>query len=236
MKILAIVPTHDRLEFIPAALASLERQTRPADEVVVTGNVGPGIINDKPFSARVNDAIEHSDCDAFFILCDDDLLEPTFIEKTVALMEKTGADIVYTDRREFGSYDFHHATGIMRLIYATLLRIHAILFLRIVRAKRWTRRNIDRDTVPFVTSLCKKSAWRAAGGFEEAPFFDWHFWWKCFHAGATAVHLSEPLFLYRRSPGQDGNNMDHVQARRDMLAIHETIMAKNGEKKTAKKI
>ena len=236
MKILVIVPTHNRLEFIPEALASLDHQARPADEVVVTGNVGPGIISDEPFSVRVNDAIEHSDCDAFFILCDDDLLEPTFIEKTVALMEKTGADIVYTDRKEFGSYDFHSATGVLKLIYATLLRIHAVFFRRIVRAKKWTRRNIDRDTVPFITSLCKKSAWSTAGGFDEVAFSDWHFWWKCFYSGATAVRLPEPLFLYRRSPGQGGNNVDHAQAREELLAIHETIIAKNGGGKTSKKL
>ena len=40
-----------------------------------------------------------TNCDAFIILCDDDVLLPTCIEETVARMEESGADIVYT---EFG--------------------------------------------------------------------------------------------------------------------------------------
>ena len=238
MKILAIVPTHDRLEFLPDALASLKRQTHPADKIIVTGNVGPGIITDKPIDFRLNEAVESGDCDAFFILCDDDMLEPTFIEKTASVMEKTGVDIVYTDRREFGSYDFHNASGIMKIIYAILLFIHAVLFKRIVRAKAWTEKNIDHDTVPFITALCKKSAWRAAEKFDSVPFFDWHFWWKCFYAGATASHIPEPLFLYRRSPGQGGNHMDHRTTRKEVLALHKTIKSKrnNNEQASGKRV
>jgi len=35
----------------------------------------------------------------------------------------------------------------MKIIYAILLFIHAVLFKRIVRAKAWTEKNIDHDTV-----------------------------------------------------------------------------------------
>lgn len=104
MKILVILPTHDRTHFLPEAIRSLEKQTRKPDEVVITGNVGPKgkcpypyIHSDDDLILRLNSAVEKSDCDAFLILSDDDLLLPRYIEKTVVHMEKMNADIVYTE-------------------------------------------------------------------------------------------------------------------------------------------
>jgi GT2 family glycosyltransferase len=39
VKLLVVVPIHDRTEFIGEALDSIAQQTRLPDEVVVTGNV-----------------------------------------------------------------------------------------------------------------------------------------------------------------------------------------------------
>jgi glycosyltransferase involved in cell wall biosynthesis len=106
MKILVVVPTHDRTEFLDDALHSLAEQTLKPDQIIVTGNVGPSpsyqdsctyVNSDECFSNRVNAAIESSDCDAFLLLCDDDTLLPEYIERTVALMEEKSADIVYTE-------------------------------------------------------------------------------------------------------------------------------------------
>ena len=105
MKVLAIVPTHDRLEFLDAALNSLVAQTRPADEVIVIGNVMtptsyPNITymaSDASLATRLNATIDASDCDAYMILSDDDTVLPLFIEKTVGVMKSTGADIVWTE-------------------------------------------------------------------------------------------------------------------------------------------
>jgi glycosyltransferase involved in cell wall biosynthesis len=105
MKVLVVIPTHDRIQFLDEALQSLEKQTWMANQIVITGNVGPVrpipgctyINSDDNLIDRLNSAIENSDCDAFIILCDDDMLEPEYIEKTVTLMEATNADIVYTE-------------------------------------------------------------------------------------------------------------------------------------------
>jgi GT2 family glycosyltransferase len=99
MKVLVIVPTHDRTEFLDECIASIQAQTRAPDEVVITGNVGhpayPSVYSDAPLEDRLNAAIESTDCDAFVILCDDDVLLPRFIELTLKVMEETEADIVY---------------------------------------------------------------------------------------------------------------------------------------------
>jgi glycosyltransferase involved in cell wall biosynthesis len=130
MRVLVVIPTHDRTEFYREAIDSVFMQTRQADELVVTGNVGPGVLTNASLADRINDAISRSDCDAFVILCDDDQLKPDYIERTAKLMEESGVDIVYTDCTVFGDRDCEaSALG------------------------EWNQTNIDRNTVPLVTSL-----------------------------------------------------------------------------------
>jgi glycosyltransferase involved in cell wall biosynthesis len=181
MKVLVIIFTWDREEYWREALDSVLKQTRPADEIVITGNVG----HESPYFReatdrtieRINAIIEKSDCDAFVMLCDDDRLQPIYLERTLKLMEEQRTDIVYTGFKSFGQSDVQAIPG------------------------EWTKDNIDGNTVPYITTLCSKEAWKRAGGFEH-PFFpqfypDWFFWWKCFYTGATATRVPEPLFDYR---------------------------------------
>jgi hypothetical protein len=106
MRVLVVIPTHDRIEFLDEALQSLVDQTRKPDQIVVTGNVGPSpkfeglctyVNSEGCLSGRINSAIESSDCEAFILLSDDDTLLPEYIEKTTNKMMETGADIVYTE-------------------------------------------------------------------------------------------------------------------------------------------
>jgi glycosyltransferase involved in cell wall biosynthesis len=171
MRVLVVVPAQLGRPFLSEALESLSRQTRHADEIIVA-------IGQTPLHERLNDAIDASDCDAFIVLCDDDLLEPTYIEKTVARMVETGADVVYTDLRHFGTRD---AVWIAPPPDPTP----------------------DPDPNPLpVTSLCRKSVWAEIGGYTLGPYFDWDFWWSAIDAGATLAKVAEPLFLYRNHLGQ----------------------------------
>ncbi len=106
MKVLIVVPTHDRTDFLEEALQSISNQTRKADKVVVIGNVVPTypvdsnvslIFSQETLATRLNSAIDNTECDAFILLCDDDMLRPEYIERTTRVMESTGADIVYTE-------------------------------------------------------------------------------------------------------------------------------------------
>lgn len=187
MNVLIVVATHDRLEFLNDALDSIAQQTRQADQVVITGNVGQDFARDYLFvfseeniSRRVNRAIENSPCHAFILLCDDDKLAPAFVEKTAAVMEQSDVDAVYTDLQWFGDCSEYYRCG-----------------------------------SPPVTSLVRKSSWEKAGRFYEGPYFDWDFLLSCKDAGCdryAAVH--EPLFLYRGHPGQDRRNITPEQHER----------------------
>jgi len=49
-------------------------------------------------------------------------------------------------------------------------------------------------------SLYRKSVWQAVGGYNEAmrgAIEDWDYWLSCLEHGVRAVHVQEPLFMYR---------------------------------------
>jgi hypothetical protein len=198
MKVLIIIPTSgDRPAMLAEAVASVEAQTVPTLCVVRQRYVDGVEIG---FAERLNSAITESDCDAFAILADDDKLCPEFVEKTAAEMESRDVDIVYTNCKVFGDYEcLGGATG------------------------QWTKENIDRNTVPLCTSLCRKSAWEKAGRFVTVPYYDWDFWWRCFYSGATAYWLKEPLFWWRDHAKGATRSEDHVESRRFILNRHKKL-------------
>lgn len=103
MNVLVIVPTHDRKDFLDEAMQSVYAQTMKP-RTIVTGNVAPSqpgdytfVHSDEGLIVKLNTTIAANDCDAFILLSDDDTLLPEYVEKTSAMMETTGADIVYTE-------------------------------------------------------------------------------------------------------------------------------------------
>jgi glycosyltransferase involved in cell wall biosynthesis len=91
-----------RPEMLAEALASLDTQTVKPDEVIVMKGKGDAW-------ERVNKGVKKSKTDTFIVLCDDDMLEPTYIEKTVEAMERYGVDIVSTPLRNIGDDTGVHA-------------------------------------------------------------------------------------------------------------------------------
>jgi hypothetical protein len=191
LKVLVVIPTSgDRPEMLEEAIASVEAQTVPTSYVVKQRYIDGIEIS---FSDRLNSAIHDSDCDAFVILGDDDKLCPDYVEQTTDQMERRKVDIVYTDCWIFGDRDcLGCALG------------------------EWKKRNLERNTVPLCTALCRKSAWEKAGGYEDAAFYDWLFWWKCYRSGATAHWLKEPLFQWR-DHGASGTRTEDLDRSRELL-------------------
>jgi hypothetical protein len=191
LRVLVVIPTHDRTEFLEEALFSLKQQTRPANEVIVIGNVKPRTEGYATFipaggevATRLNTAIKACNCDAFIMLGDDDKLEKDFIAKTAEVMERTGVDIVHTQYRHFGKENC--VTG-------------------------------SAQHIP-VTSLCRKSIWEKVGGYTPGvPYFDWDFWWSCRDAGAKSVHIPEPLWRYRIHDGQVAESEETKKRNQDTI-------------------
>ena len=93
MKVSVIIPGY-RTDFIQETLQSVYNQTVPAHEILYIQDLG--IMSDK-----INRMARIATGDAIIALSDDDMLDPTYIEKTSALMDQ-GYDVVYTDVQKFG--------------------------------------------------------------------------------------------------------------------------------------
>lgn len=96
MKVSIIILTIEkRREMLKEALASICDQTVQPYEVIILGG-------DEGVSKKLNKSIAKSEGDVFIGFCDDDKLDPVYIEKTVQKIEETGADIVGTFLENFG--------------------------------------------------------------------------------------------------------------------------------------
>ncbi len=86
------------------ALSSVDAQIVPALEVLVMDKGKDGWV-------KMNEGVRIAKGDCFIILSDDDKLDPEYIAKTTALMEKTGVDIVATPLENFGDETGVHGVG-----------------------------------------------------------------------------------------------------------------------------
>lgn len=161
---------------------------------------------------KLNDAVAASRGEFFVVLCDDDKLKPTYVERTLAEADRTGADMVYTDVEIIGT------------------RISAPPPIGLGRPVYWQLPEFDAEVLrnactPWVTALVRKSLWFELGGFDGAqPHFDWDFWIRCAHRapkGIVARHLKrEFLYQYRDHAGNGSRVMDDGEAMRLLRAKH----------------
>jgi len=105
MTVSVIIPTQNtRPGMLAEAIESVEKQTVKPIEILIE-SIG------KNGWEKMNVGVGKSKGDCFIILSDDDKLDPTYIEKTVALMTKTSADIIATPLECFGDEIGVHGVG-----------------------------------------------------------------------------------------------------------------------------
>jgi hypothetical protein len=125
------------------------------------------------------------------LLGDDDVLDHTYLEKTMAKLQE-GYDIVYTGMQTFGQFSAYFPP------------------------RPFTLANVAQDIKPPYTTLCLTKVFHELGGFdmEVGKCNDWDLWWRAAKKGYTAAWIDEPLFLYRKHPGQDSQmgGMDESRA------------------------
>lgn len=175
-RVSVIIPTSGtRNEMLKEAVQSVLDQTvNPYEIIVYYDN---SMFTQYPQTGtweKFNQGIRKATGTHFIVLGDDDKLHPQFIEKTTEVC----TDIVYTDMQMFGSCN------------------------DLIKARPWTKEDIERDTVPWVTSLCSMEVFKKLEGYDPTlQYGDWDFWWRAYEAGFTATPIHEPLFLYRRHQG-----------------------------------
>ena len=198
-----VIPCFNQAQYLSEAIESVIAQTYAQWEIIIvndgssdeTSAVAQSSIfrypsrairlveklNGGPSNAR-NAGISFARGDFILPLDADDKIHPDFLAKTVALLEKNpDVSIAYTDWFYFGT----HQT----------LR-HAIDY------------NFEqlctKENLFTCTSLYRKAAWTAAGGYNTnmtKGLEDWDFWISCGKRGFTGKRIPEPLFFYRSKPG-----------------------------------
>ncbi|OME12901.1 glycosyl transferase family 2 [Paenibacillus odorifer] len=192
------MPCYNDGEYIEQAINSIRSQTYNNIELIIIddGSTDPNTIitlnkfnntdiillrtdNTRPAAAR-NTGIAHATGKYIMPVDADDIIEPTYIEKAVKIIEsnkKIGVVYCYADL--FGD-----------------------------RTGRWSLPNYSLDAmlldnVVFVTSLFYKEDWEKVGGFKTTMYHgmeDYDFWLSIIELDKEIYQIPEVLFNYRIKP------------------------------------
>ncbi len=131
----------------------------------------------KGLAAARNAAVSYSSSELFVPLDSDDLIAPTYLEQMYwTLFFHPEASWAYPDSCGFGD------------------RAYCWL-------KPFSSKVMKRENILIVTSMIRKAAYDAVGGYEvlEKQYYeDWVFWLKLLSAGKYPVHTGGILYWYRR--------------------------------------
>ena len=227
-----VIPCYNAGLQLDEAVRSALAQTFPAIEVVIAddGSSDPVTLdllqrcpwpntrvlhkpNGGPASAR-NLAIAASTGRYILPLDADDMIEPTYVEKAVAILDaEPRVGIVYCKAMKFGGEN-----GPWNL-------------------PAYALRELVIDNVIFVTSLFRRDDWERVGGFSEALKLgveDYDFWVKIVALGREVRQLDEFLFRYRvghvsRTTGFSQDRAAMVKTYADIFRNNLDFFGKNAE-------
>jgi glycosyltransferase involved in cell wall biosynthesis len=181
-----------------ATVDLLQTYHQPQMTVLHTANHGPAV-------AR-NTGIQQARGDYILPLDADDRIAPTFLEKTVPLLDQNpGVGIVYTQADLFGEQ-----TG--RFDVPTYSFPEILL-----------------GNMIFNTSLYRKMDWEKAGGYRENMIWGWEdydFWLSILELGREVVQLPEVLYFHREVPNSRSQQMteaDWVKSYTQIFENHPTL-------------
>jgi glycosyltransferase involved in cell wall biosynthesis len=194
-----VVPYYNQGAYLPETLESLERQTFQAFEVVLVNDGSneatslrvlgemerryPGLrVITQPnggLPTARNRGIREARGQFILPLDADDLLEPTYVEKTAwALVTRPDVGFVYTGVREFGLKSVELFSPFDPAVFARMNPLN-------------------------YCALIRRAVFQQVGGYRETMrlgYEDWDFWIGLVEAGVHGHGIPEPLFLYRRRP------------------------------------
>jgi len=210
-----VIPCYHQAQYLAETVESVLAQTFGNWEIIIvndgspdhTTDVAQGIILKNP-SRKIrliekanggladarNAGIRFARGNYVLPLDADDKIDPTFLAKTVALLEqRPEIAIAYTDWVYFGA----HTTQRAALDYD---------FARLCK----------KENLFTCTSLFRKKAWEAVGGYNlnmTRGVEDWDFWISCGAQGFVGQRIPEPLFFYRAKEGSMIHTLQpHLQA------------------------
>lgn len=192
-----VVPYYNRADVIDDTLESLRLQTFGNFEIIIVNDGSPEKGSQEKFeqlqkdgypaifinqsnqgvAAARNNGIARARGKYIVCLDSDDLLDPTYIEKAVTVLEtQPDVSIVSTYMRVFGVVEdtFEHAA--------------------------FSPLGIYRNNMIITAAMFKKEAWEVSGGYKPGiGYEDWEYWINLVKHGFWAAQIPEHLFIYRTS-------------------------------------
>jgi len=218
-RISVVIPCHNYGALLEDAVASVERQTRPADEVVI---IDDGSTDETPevvarLQARLpqlravrrepargaartfNDGVRHSTGELVVILSADDRLSDNYLECMEAALADPTVSFAYAGERMFGAVE------------------------------RWNpplpfdRREVLRENLFNGSAMLRRELFDRVGGFREdfeaIGLEDWEFFVHCIEVGAVGVPVHECWLEYRRHEAGSRNTMPRGRVLRAHLKV-----------------
>jgi hypothetical protein len=155
-----IILSHRR-ELVGEAMASVFAQTFTDYQVLVQ-------FCETYWGDKLNDIMRAARGKYLCVLCDDDLLAPTYLAEMVEALTLSGADIAYSDTLIFGSRPD-----------------------RVDVLPAYSLETLQKKCVPWMTAVFKREWFAHVGGYDpKMLYLDWDFWLSCAERGATGVKVA----------------------------------------------
>lgn len=173
----ALAQTYGDVEIVIVDDGSTDARTReilhssswPRTRIIRQENAGPAAARNRAVAAAVGEYILPLDAD--------DRIDPTYVEKAVAVLEaRPDVGVVYCKAMRFGAEN-----GPWHL-------------------PAYSLRELVIDNVIFVTAMYRREDWKAVGGYNEFlrhGVEDYEFWVKIVALGREVIQLDDFLFHYR---------------------------------------
>ena len=198
-RIAAVITCHNLGRTLVEALTSVERQTRPAAEIVVIDGASTRIqtlqmlarleregtrvarVDAPGASAARNLGAQLTSAEYLVWLDADDILEPGYFAAAGARLDADAdLDFVSCAMRAFGAASYVWTPSSPTFVEA-----------------------VSTGSVPHASTTIRRRLWETAGGFDESlqSFELLDFWASAMERGFRGVILDEPLLNYRVRPG-----------------------------------
>ncbi len=192
-----IIPYYNRADTIDDTLNSLDTQTFRDFEVIIVDDGSPDTesiqklkeVKNTGFKATFirqenqgvaaarNNGISRAKGKYIICLDSDDVIEPTFIEKSTLVLESApDVSLVTTNRTDFG------------------------VLTEVTKYSPYNPINLYSDNMVITAAEFRKEAWSISGGYKSnIGYEDWDFWLTLAENGFWGKSLPETLFTYRTS-------------------------------------
>ena len=187
-------------------LTILDHARWPRTTIIRQSNAGPAAARNRAVAAATGEFILPLDAD--------DRIDPTYVEKAVAVLQSSPhVGVVYCRAMKFGAESGPWALP------------------------AYTLRELVIDNVIFVTALYRKGDWLSVGGYSETlrhGVEDYEFWVKIVALGRDVVQLDEYLFFYRiqaisRTTGFQQDRSAVVKTYADIFRANADFYLRNAE-------